>query len=142
MAKVTRVLYNRAYSGKFPCSCLQLDSTVNYWLRLQGKDPKSSKDLLASELHNPNDPYNTHEKPGLPIGPIGNPGESALTAAMAPTDGTWLYFLSIDKAGTMQFATTNAEFQHWYAIAKANGPHPRMHRMPPKRCVVRGVRVC
>jgi UPF0755 protein len=121
MAKVTRVLYNRAYGGKFPCSCLQLDSTVNYWLRVQGKETKDSKNLTYSELHDPNDPYNTHDKPGLPIGPIGNPGESALTAAMTPADGPWVYFLTVDKAGTMQVATTNAEFQHWVQIAKQNG---------------------
>jgi UPF0755 protein len=121
MAKVTRVLYNRAYGGRFPCSCLQLDSTVNYWLRVQGKETKDSKNLTQSELHDPNDPYNTHDKPGLPIGPIGNPGENSLTAAMVPAEGPWLYFLTVDKAGTMQVATTNAEFQHWVQVAKQNG---------------------
>jgi len=74
MAGIARVLYNRAYGGKFPCSCLQLDSTVNYWLRITGQQPKSSKDLTNGDLHNPKDTYNTHDKPGLPIGPISNPG--------------------------------------------------------------------
>ncbi|OLB75624.1 MAG: hypothetical protein AUI14_20645, partial [Actinobacteria bacterium 13_2_20CM_2_71_6] len=81
MAGIARVLYNRAYGGTFPCNCLQLDSTVNYWLRISGQKPKSSKDLTQSDLHNPNDPYNTHDKPGLPIGPISNPGAEALTGA-------------------------------------------------------------
>ena len=39
---IARVLYNRAYGGKFPCGCLQLDSTVNYWLRISGQTPKDS----------------------------------------------------------------------------------------------------
>ncbi len=80
MAGIARVLYNRAYGGKFPCACLQLDSTVNYWLRISGQTPKSSKDLTVTDLHNPKDPYNTHDKPGLPIGPISNPGADALRA--------------------------------------------------------------
>src|SRR5262249_13417275 len=77
-ANIPRVLYNRADPGKFPCSCLGLDSTVTYWLRLTGKGAKPSQDLVRSELHNPNDPYNTHDKPGLPIGPISNPGNNSL----------------------------------------------------------------
>jgi UPF0755 protein len=125
MAGISRVLYNRAYSGKFPCGCLQLDSTVNYWLRISGKSAKPSQDLLNSELHNPNDPYNTHDKPGLPIGPISNPGNDALTGAMnPPTDlpaKNYLFFLAIDKAGHTAFATTNDEFEKLKVTARKNG---------------------
>jgi len=125
MAGISRVLYNRAYSGKFPCGCLQLDSTVNYWLRISGKSAKPSQDLLNSELHNPNDPYNTHDKPGLPIGPISSPGNDALTGAMnPPTDPqsrSYLFFLAIDKAGHCAFATTNDEFEKLKVTARKNG---------------------
>ena len=99
--------------GKFPCNCLQLDSTVNYWLRITGKSAKPSQDLLQSELHDPKDPYNTHDRPGLPIGPISNPGKAALTGAMNPPTQppakNYLYFLAIDKAGHTAFATTFAD---------------------------------
>ena len=121
MAGIARVLYNRAYGGKFPCACLQLDSTVNYWLRVSGQTPKSSKDLTVSDLHNPNDPYNTHDKPGLPIGPISNPGEDALKAAMSPPKSGYLYFVAIDKEGHTAFATTEQEHAANIALAKKNG---------------------
>ena len=121
MAGIARVLYNRAYGGKFPCACLQLDSTVNYWLRVSGQTPKSSKDLTVSDLHNPNDPYNTHDKPGLPIGPISNPGEDALKAAMSPPKNGYVYFVAIDKEGHTAFATTEQEHAANIALAKKNG---------------------
>ncbi len=121
MAGVARVLYNRAYTGQFPCNCEQLDSTVNYWLRISGKDPKASQDLLMSELHNANDPYNTHDKPGLPIGPISNPGQDALTGALNPPKTGYLYFVAVDKAGHTAFATTFAQHEQNIALAKKNG---------------------
>ena len=121
MAGIARVLYNRAYSGKFPCSCLQLDSTVNYWLRISGQTPKSSKDLTNADLHNAKDPYNTHDVAGLPIGPISNPGADALTGAMNPPKNGYLYFVAVDKDGHTKFATTEAEHEANIAEAKKNG---------------------
>ncbi len=119
-AGVARVLYNRAY-GDFACNCLGLDSEVNYWLRISGKQPADSKDLRNSQLHDPNDPYNTHDKPGLPIGPISNPGKEALAAAMNPPKTTYFYFLTIDKQGTMGYATTNAQFRALVSQACKSG---------------------
>ena len=121
MAGIARVLYNRVYGGSFPCSCLQLDSTVNYWLRISGHDPKSSKDLTHSELHNPKDPYNTHDVKGMPIGPISNPGADALKGAMSPPKNGNLYFVAIDKAGHTAFATTFAQHEQNILLAKKNG---------------------
>ncbi len=121
MPNVVRVLYNRAYSGKFPCSCLQLDSEVNYWLRISGQKPLASGQLRVSQLHNPKDPYNTHDKAGLPIGPISNPGKEALQAAMAPPKNGNLFFLAIDKAGHAAFATNTTQFCQLVNQAIANG---------------------
>ncbi|MFD0586017.1 endolytic transglycosylase MltG [Dactylosporangium darangshiense] len=118
---IVRVLYNRVYSGKFPCNCLQVDSTVNYYLRITGKGAKPSTELLQSELHNKNNPYNTHDNPGLPIGPISNPGTSALTAAMGPPKSDYFYFLAIDTAGNTAYAKTYAEFQKLWDQAQKNG---------------------
>jgi UPF0755 protein len=120
-ANIARVLYNRVYTGKFPCNCLQLDSTVNYWLKISGRSAKPSQELLHSELHNPNDPYNTHDVPGLPIGPISNPGNTALTGAMAPPKTDYMYFVAVDKEGHTKFATTYAQHQQNIALAKKNG---------------------
>ncbi|WP_213454276.1 endolytic transglycosylase MltG [Rhizomonospora bruguierae] len=113
MGPVVRVLYNRAYTGKFPCSCLGLDSTVNYWLKITGKGGKASEHLSKSELHNPKNPYNTHDVGGMPVGPIGNPGVAALKGAMNPPQTDYYYFVSIDTKGTMAYAKD-------YAGHKAN----------------------
>lgn len=110
MAKVARVLYNRVYGDSYPCKCLQIDSAVNYWKRLQGKDPKDSDVLHNSELHDKKNPYNTHDFAGLPIGPISNPGDVALRGAMDPPPGNWIYFMTIDKKGTMGYASDDAGY--------------------------------
>ncbi|HYN95233.1 MAG TPA: endolytic transglycosylase MltG [Pilimelia sp.] len=104
MGRAARAMYTRAYKGDFPCNCLQVDATINYWLRLQGKSGKSSSDLLASELQNARNPYNTHVAAGLPVGPIGSPGKDALNAAMRPPVGAWTYWVTVDKQGTTLFA--------------------------------------
>lgn len=39
-------------------------------------------------------PYNSYRYPGLPPGPIGNPGRSALEAAMHPSNTEFLYFVA------------------------------------------------
>lgn len=121
MGSVIRVLYNRVYTGKFPCNCLQIDSAVNYWLSITGKGAKPSEQLLKSELHNKTSPYNTHDTPGMPAGPIGNPGEAALKGAMDPPPSDNLFFVSIDTKGTMAYAKTNAEFEQKKQIACKNG---------------------
>jgi UPF0755 protein len=104
MGPVVRVLYNRAYSGQFPCNCLGLDSTVNYWLKITGKGGKASEHLSNADLHNPKNPYNTHDFPGMPVGPIGAPGVAALKGAMNPPPNDFYYFVSIDTKGTMAYA--------------------------------------
>jgi UPF0755 protein len=122
-AGIVKVLYNRVYSGKFPCSCLQVDSTVNYYLRITGKGAKPSTELLQSELHNKNNPYNTHDVAGMPIGPISNPGNSALSAAMNPdkTKSEFYFFLAIDTAGNTAYAKTFSEFEKLWTQAQKNG---------------------
>lgn len=121
MGPVVRVLYNRAYTEKFPCKCLGLDSTVNYWLRLTGKKGKGSEDLTEAELHNPKNPYNTHDFPGMPVGPIGNPGLSAIKGAMSPPPSNDMYFISIDLKGTMAYAEDWDGHQANIRVACKNG---------------------
>ena len=55
-----------------------------------------------------NSPYNTYRFPGLPPGPIGNPGRSALEAALHPDNTKFLYFVS-DGNGHHRFANTLEE---------------------------------
>lgn len=109
--KVSRVIYNRVYAGKIGCRCLGIDSAINYWLRLQGKDPKDSNVLKNSEIHDLKNPYNTHDVAGLPVTPISNPGEDALKGAVNPPAGDWIYFMTIDQKGTMGYGSNDAEFR-------------------------------
>jgi len=97
---VAGVFYNRLRKG----SPLQCDPTVQYALALAGhpvKDVKP-KDLRVDS------PYNTYTHAGLPPGPIANPGEASLRAALAPATTDYLYFVANDEGGHF-FARTLAE---------------------------------
>ncbi|WP_089155769.1 endolytic transglycosylase MltG [Micromonospora sp. NBS 11-29] len=111
LPKVSRVIYNRVYAGKIGCNCLGIDSGINYHLRLQGKDPKDSDDLLQSEINDLKNPYNTHNVAGLPPTPISNPGEPALKGALDPPAGDWIFFMTVDKKGTMGYGSNDADFR-------------------------------
>lgn len=53
-----------------------------------------------------NSPYNTYLNKGLPPGPIGNPGISAITAALHPQSSPYLYYLTDPATGKTIFAKT------------------------------------
>ena len=53
-------------------------------------------------------PYNTYHHAGLPPGPIGNPGKSALEAAMHPAQSDYYYFVA-DAQGHHRFAQSMEE---------------------------------
>jgi len=55
-----------------------------------------------------NSAYNTYTHIGLPPGPIGNPGKSALEAGMHPAQSDYYYFVA-DAQGHHKFARTMAE---------------------------------
>ncbi|MFE9917485.1 endolytic transglycosylase MltG [Micromonospora sp. NPDC005553] len=109
LGKVARVAYNRAY-GEFPCNCLEMDVTVNYYLESIGKPTKSSKQMTAAELDDPKNPYN-RKLPGMIPTPINNPGRQALEGAMDTPTGKWLYFVAIDDKGHSAFAETYEQHQ-------------------------------
>lgn len=106
MGKAARSVYNRVYTDRFPCRCLQLDSSINYYIKLNGQKAKDPNEFRASEINDPANPYNTHIRPGMPITPISNPGETALRAAVDTPEGNWLYWVTVDKKGTTLFADT------------------------------------
>jgi len=119
LGKVARVAYNRLY-GDFPCHCLEMDVTVNYWLELNNKPTKASKDMTPAELDNPRNPYN-RKLEGLVPTPIDNPGRAAMEGAMAPPPGKWLYFVAIDKQGRSAFADNLDQHERNKAKARENG---------------------
>jgi UPF0755 protein len=107
--KVAAVIYNRLARG-MP---LQVDATINYVLP-ERKGHLTAKDLELSS------PYNSYRVTGLPPTPIGSPGEVALRAALSPTPGDLLYFVTIDKAGHNAFTNSYAEFLRLKAIGARN----------------------
>jgi UPF0755 protein len=83
---------------------LQCDPTVIY--ALQGAGHYNGT-LTGADLHFES-PYNTYAHPGLPPGPIGNPGEASLRAALEPAQTDYLYFVANTQGGHF-FAATLAE---------------------------------
>ena len=97
---VASVFYNRLKLGLR----LQCDPTVQYALDLEGKPtPKVTPDelLVSSD-------YNTYRHRGLPPGPIANPGDASLRAALEPAQTKYLYFVANGSGGHF-FARTLAE---------------------------------
>ena len=103
--KVSQVIRNRLKIG-MP---LQMDSTVHFVKGVRGQIFLSSRSTLL------NSPYNTYRKYGLPPGPIGSPGVAAMTAALKPTVGDWLYFITV-APGDTRFTKSNDEFNTWKAL--------------------------
>ena len=68
---------------------LQCDPTVIYALQLAAKYRGT---LTLADLQF-NSPYNTYMKPGLPPGPIANPGYASLLAAIQPAMTNYLFFV-------------------------------------------------
>ncbi|HEY8301911.1 MAG TPA: endolytic transglycosylase MltG, partial [Jatrophihabitans sp.] len=112
MPKVARTILNRIKDGR----PLQFDSTSSYACKLAGTP--ASKCIY----HQVDSPYNTYTHKGLPPTPIDNPGAPAMSAAVAPANGNYTYFVNIDGAGHLGFFSSAKDFekarekcvkQHW-----------------------------
>ncbi len=115
--KVSRVIANRLADG-MP---LQMDSTAQYgYNEMHDGTVSSSAEALEDD-----NPWNTYVRAGLPAGPIANPGDEAIDAAMHPADGPWLYFVTWNMdTGETIFSATYEEHQagieQWHAWCDAN----------------------
>lgn len=100
--KVARVWDNRIAKGMN----LQSDATVSYGVG------GTTLETTPAQRADKTNPYNTYANPGLPIGPISNPGEAAINATLHPADGSWLYFVVVNCAtGETAFSDTLAQQQ-------------------------------
>jgi UPF0755 protein len=110
---IAGVYLNRLKKGML----LQCDATVLY-AHHQRMTRVLYKDLEIDS------PYNTYKYPGLPVGPICNPGESSFKAALHPAAGPYLYYVAkTDGSGQHIFSTTMAEHQN--AIQQLRNARPR-----------------
>ncbi len=91
---------------------LQTDPTIIY-----GLGDRFDGNLKRSHLDDPKNRYNTYQHPGLPPGPICNPGLEALKAVARPEEHDLLYFVAKgDGSGSHSFSATLEE--HNRAVAK------------------------
>ena len=99
---VSQIFYTRLANH----TTLGSDVTVEYALNLI--DPNRTTYKSNPEALSIDSPYNTRKYPGLPYGPICNPGENALIAAAEPADTDYYFFLTGDD-GKMYYSNTAAE---------------------------------
>ena len=121
-AVVASVIYNRLKAGMN----LGIDATVRYAANNWTKPVTRSQ--LASDS-----PYNTYRRPGLPPGPIGNPGLASLRAAARPAKTRFLYY--VVKPGTCgehSFAATADE--HDRNVAKYEAARQARGGRSPTDC--------
>ncbi|MFE6977463.1 endolytic transglycosylase MltG [Streptomyces sp. NPDC057682] len=103
--KMAEVIYNRLKPTNTQTNqYLQFDSSYNYL------NKQSKINITLEEIRQNKDPYNTYTHQGLTPGPIGNPGNEALAAALNPTKDGWIYFVATDGEHKTEFAKTYAEF--------------------------------
>ena len=111
---VSSVIYNRLEKGMK----LEFCSTINYaW-------GEHLPQVLNKHLEI-DSPYNTYKNEGLPVGPITNPGEKSIIAAVKPAQTDYLYFMLLyNQGGKHHFSNNGAEHEkvkhEEEAKAKAN----------------------
>lgn len=120
--KVGRVFTNRLENGWK----LQSDATVAY-----GTGNLDTVWTTDAERADASNLYNTYVHEGLPVGPIGAPGEVAMRAALEPTPGPWYFFVPVNlKTGETVFSVTAAEhgravgqLQAWCRASEENAAY-------------------
>ena len=107
---------NRLRQGIF----LQADPTIIYPIT---RGRPLGRRIRQSEIQAIND-YNTYSMPGLPAGPITNPGRASIEAVLNPED-TDAIFMVADGSGGHEFNSTleghNAAVERWFALRRERG---------------------
>ena len=109
---VAGVYANRLRQG------MKLDADPTVWYPITRGRPLG-RPIRQSDLH-ADTGYNTYLKPGLPRGPIANPGRLSIAAALDPAATPALYFVANGKGGHV-FATTLAEHERNVARWRERG---------------------
>lgn len=106
---ISAVFHNRLERGML----LQCDPTTIYGMILEDRYRGR---ILLDDLKDPH-PYNTYVHSGLPPGPIANPGEESLRAALRPADSAYIFFVANPGGGgDHTFSVTLSE--HNQAVAR------------------------
>ena len=95
------IIYKRLDGGW----ALGIDATSHYTL-----ENWNDTNAFIRQLKDPDDPYNTRLRQGLPPTAIGNPGIESLEAAVAPVESEWWYYLH-DSSGQVHWARNGREHE-------------------------------
>lgn len=132
---VAGVFYNRLRHDDL----LQCDPTVQYAMEMAGHPEKN----VRPEDLRINSPYNSYVRRGLPPGPIANPGEASLRAAVDPTQTDFMYFVANDQGGhffskTLEEHNRNVARYRRLLAGQPAPADPTPKRNKPKHPVRRG----
>ena len=108
---IASVIYNRLNNWDVPL--LQIDATIQYAL------PERKEKLTYSDLEI-DSPYNTYKNPGLPVGPIANPGLASIKAAINP-NATDYYYYALGQEKAHEFFKSYDSFQNFINSDKFGG---------------------
>lgn len=94
---------------------IQSDASVTYGLG------RRSYDFSDEERNDSSNEYNTFANPGLPVGPIGSPGDESIDASANPADNDYYYWVTVNlDTGETEFAENFAQheenvadYQNW-----------------------------
>ncbi len=107
---MARAIENRIEQGW----TLDIDAAVAYGLG------KSGLDLTTDDKLNTDNPYNLYKHRGLPPTPISAPGAASIDAVLAPAEGTWFFWCTVNfETKETRFSTTQAEQDQCVADMKA-----------------------
>lgn len=96
---IASVFYNRLTDATFrPRRMLQSDATAGYGCLISGASIETCRGyagrVTPAMLRDAANPYNTYKHAGLPPGPIGNPGESAILSVLDPPVTPYFFFVA------------------------------------------------
>ena len=111
---ISSVFYNRLTLPGFTTRKLETDPTIRYGCLVPEEKSEPCKKwdqgrLRRIQLDDADNLYNTYQHPGLPPGPIGNPGRASISAAMNPETTKFLFFVAMKDKRTHVFSKTFAE---------------------------------
>ena len=102
MPLIASIIYNRLDSSSFPH--IQCDSTAKYIENNKNKLVQAGRYASLLKV------YDSYQVTGLPVGPIGNPGANAISAALSPEATDYYYFIH-DATGQIYVASNSQEHQ-------------------------------
>jgi UPF0755 protein len=96
---IASVFFNRLHDPSFrPRRMLQSDATAAYGCLIARAEIETCRDyrglVTPAMLRDATNLYNSYKHPGLPPGPIANPGESAILSVLDPPETPYFFFVA------------------------------------------------